>query len=224
MHVHIAPVGFSKEPILKVISMIHGIDSLFLLHTTNDDSKRTAEEIRDTFSCMIPQISLRTIPFSDFMGIVSAIYGIYDETNCRDVSYSVNITGGTNLMAAATCYSSYYIRAKIYYSLNSEGPIDSQVIEITAPKAVDVSGYRSMTKDILRYVFVCRNSGIPVTSTQIASKFGINKQKAGYHIKILVEDGLLEKYPYVNEKGIVDARKNSLRLTAQGVMIASTIN
>ena len=217
MHVHIAPVGFSKEPILKVISMIPGIDSLFLLHTANDDSRRTAEEIRDSVSCMIPRVSLRTIPFSDFMGIVSV------DTNGKDSEYSVNITGGTNLMAAATCYSSYYIRAKIYYSLNSEGPIDSQVIEITAPKAVDVSGYKGMTKDILRYVFDCRNSGDPVTSTQIASRFGINKQKVGYHVKILVEDGLLEKCPYINDKGVVDARKNSLRLTAQGVMIANTI-
>lgn len=223
MHVHIAPVGFSKEPILKVISMIPGIDSLFLLHTANDDSRRTAEEIRDSVSCMIPRVSLRTIPFSDFMGIVSVIYGIYEDTNGKDSEYSVNITGGTNLMAAATCYSSYYIRAKIYYSLNSEGPIDSQVIEITAPKAVDVSGYKGMTKDILRYVFDCRNSGNPVTSTQIASRFGINKQKVGYHVKILVDDGLLEKCPYINEKGVVDARKNSLRLTAQGVMIANTI-
>lgn len=223
MHVHIAPVGSSKEPILKVISMIPGIDSLFLLHTANDDSRRTAEKIRDSVSCMIPRVSLRTIPFSDFMGIVSVIYGIYEDTNGKDSEYSVNITGGTNLMAAATCYSSYYIRAKIYYSLNSEGPIDSQVIEITAPKAVDVSGYKGMTKDILRCVFDCRNSGDPVTSTQIASRFGINKQKVGYHVKILVEDGLLEKCPYINDKGVVDARKNSLRLTAQGVMIANTI-
>lgn len=222
MHVHIAPVGFTREPILKVISVLPGIDALYLLHTDGDVSHATAEAIRDTVSCMIPRVELRVIPFSDFMGIVSVIYGIYEGTKGRDTRYSVNITGGTNLMAAATCYSSYYIRAKIYYSLNGPGPIDDQVIEITAPKAVDVSGYKDLTKDILRYVLRCRNEGVQVTNTDVASAFGINKQKAGYHIRILVEDGLLEKDSF-SERGRVDGRKNALVLTAQGVMIANTI-
>ena len=223
MHIHIAPVGFTKEPILKVISKVSGIDSLFLLHTSNDESRKTAEEVRETLSCMIPSIELRIIPFSDFFGIVSTIYGIYDDTKGKDVEYSVNITAGTNLMAAATCYSSYYIRARIYYSLNTTGPIDQQVLEITAPKAVDVSGYKDLTKDILRFILDCRNSDSPVTNSSIAAKFGINKQKAGYHVKILTDDGLVEKCQFMNQNGCIDARKNSLRLTPQGVMIASSL-
>ena len=224
MHVHIAPVGFSKEPIMKVISKVSGVDSLFLLHTSNDESKNTAQDIRDALSSMIPSITLRTIPFSDFMAIVSSIYRIYEETKSNDTMYSVNITGGTNLMAAATCYSSYYIHAKIYYSLNSADlPIDQQVIEVNAPSAVDVSGYKDLTKDILRMLLKRRNDGISVTSTDIASMFGINKQKVGYHIRILVDDGLLMKTDYTLGDGKVDGRRNALVLTSQGVMIANTL-
>ena len=47
MHVHIAPVGFSRDPIMKVISKVSGIDRLFLLHTSDDGSRGTAEGIRD---------------------------------------------------------------------------------------------------------------------------------------------------------------------------------
>lgn len=224
MHVHIAPVGFSREPIMKVISKVSGIDRLFLLHTSDDGSRGTAEGIRDALSGMIPSITLRTIPFSDFMGIVSTIYGIYEGTKSNGTVYSVNITGGTNLMAAATCYSSYYIHARIYYSLNSANlPIDQQVIEVNAPSAVDVSGYKDLTKDILRLLLRRRNEGVPVTSTDIASTFGINKQKVGYHIRILVDDGLLTKTDYSLGDGRVDGRRNALVLTSQGVMIANTL-
>ena len=224
MHVHITPVGFSREPIMKVISKISGVDSLFLLHTSNSESRSTAEGIRDTLSSMIPSITLRTIPFSDFMGIVSTIYSIFEETNRGDTAYSVNITGGTNLMAAATCYSSYYIHARIYYSLNSADlPIDRQVIEVNAPAAVDVSGYKDLTKDILRLLLKRREDGVPVTNTDIARAFGINKQKAGYHIRILVDDGLLKKTDYSLEDGRIDGRRNDLVLTPQGVMIANTL-
>ena len=87
MHVHIAPVGFSKEPIMKVISKVSGVDSLFLLHTSNDESKNTAQDIRDALSSMIPSITLRTIPFSDFMAIVSSIYRIYEETKSKSITH-----------------------------------------------------------------------------------------------------------------------------------------
>ncbi len=223
LHIHITPVGFTKEPIMKVVSKLSGIDSLYLLHTAHEESQRTAEGIRDTLSCMIPSISLRIIPFSDFMGIVTTIYSIFEGTKGRDVEYSVNITAGTNLMAAATCYSAYYIRAKIYYSLNGDGPIDRQVIEITAPKTVDVSGYRDLTKEILRYILRCRDDGAVATGSDVAHQFGINKQKAGYHIRILVNDGLLKKSEYVGADGKVDGRRCALVLTSQGVMIANTL-
>lgn len=222
MHIHIAPVGFSREPVLKVISRLPGIDSLYLLHTDNPVSLDTARSIRDTVSCMIPSINLISIPFSDFMRIVATIYSIFEDTKAKDAEFSVNITGGTNLMAAAVCYSSYYIRAKIYYSLNSTDPIESQVIEINAPKAVDVSGYRDLTREILLYMLECRRSDVTVTNSDISSRFGINKQKAAYHVKILAHDGLLEKRAFV-EGGVPDARRNALVLTAQGVMIANTL-
>ena len=61
---------------------------------------------------MIPDVRLRVIPLLDFMGIVQVIYDIRDEMEGRDVEFSINITGGTNLIAAAAWYSSYYIRAQ----------------------------------------------------------------------------------------------------------------
>lgn len=223
MHVHIAAVGFSREPVLKVVRRVSGIDELYLLHTDSKESYETAIAVRGDLGCIIPEIRLVTIPFSDFMGIVSAVYRIYEDTRGKDVEYSVNITGGTNLMAAALCYSSYYIRAKIFYSLNSDEPISRQVIEINAPKAVDISSYRALTRDILRFILECNDRGEHVTNSIVADRFGINKQKAGYHIKILYEDGLLRKDAYVRDNRTTDNRMNELVLTPQGVMIARNL-
>lgn len=167
---------------------------------------------------------LRVIPFSDFMGIVQVIYDIYDEMKGRDVEFSINITGGTNLITAAACYSSYYIRAQIYYSLRGDDstPIDKQVIRVEAPKAIDVTKYKDLTKDILRYILDKTNAGTMVTKTMIATDFGITKQKVGYHTGILEDDGLIQQAEFKVD-GKVDNRRSELVITPQGVMVARNL-
>ena len=173
---------------------------------------------------MIPDVRLRVIPFSDFMGIVQVIYDIYDEMKGRDVEFSINITGGTNLITAAACYSSYYIRAQIYYSLRGDDstPIDKQVIRVEAPKAIDVTKYKDLTKDILRYILDKTNAGTMVTKTMIAADFDITKQKVGYHTGILEDDGLIQQAEFKVD-GKVDNRRSELVMTPQGVMVARNL-
>ena len=173
---------------------------------------------------MIPDVRLRVIPLLDFMGIVQVIYDIRDEMEGRDVEFSINITGGTNLIAAAACYSSYYIRAQIYYSVRGEegDPVESQVIRVEAPKAIDVTRYKDLTKDILSYILRMSNDHRQVTKTMIASEFGITKQKVGYHTGILEKDGLLRQVEFMNGDR-VDSRRSELVLTPQGVMVARNL-
>lgn len=224
LKVHIATVGSSREPILKVIRCIPGIDVLYLLHTSGGLSEESARGIGEWIRGMIPDVRLRMIPLLDFMGIVQVIYDIRDEMEGRDVEFSINITGGTNLIAAAACYSSYYIRAQIYYSVRGEegDPVESQVIRVEAPKAIDVSRYKELTRDILAYILRMSNENRQVTKTMIASEFGITKQKVGYHTGILEKDSLLKQVEYMNGDR-VDSRRSELVLTPQGVMVARNL-
>ena len=224
LKVHIATVGSSKEPIMKVIRCISGINVLYLLHTACGQSQESAEQISDWVTGMIPDVRLRTVPLLDFMGIVQVIYNIRDEMGPVEAEYSVNITGGTNLMAAAACYGSFYIRAQIYYSVKgTDGqPFDSQVIRVEAPKAVDVSRYKDLTKDILSFIHRQTESGERVTKTMIATEFKITKQKVGYHTGILEKDGLLVQSRFL-EGDKVDGRRSELSLTSQGVMVARNL-
>ena len=201
-----------------------GIDVLYLLHTAGGESQASAEHVRDWITAMIPDVRLRVIPFSDFMGIVQVIYDIYDEMKGRDVEFSINITGGTNLITAAACYSSYYIRAQIYYALRGEegSTVDQQIIKVEAPKAIDVEKYKPLTRDILKYILKNFNSKEQVSKSMIADEFGITKQKVGYHTGILEADGLVQQTEFKVE-GKVDNRRSQLVLTPQGVMVARNL-
>lgn len=197
---------------------------LYLLHTEGGESQASAEHVRDYIKAMIPDVRLRVIPFSDFMGIVRVIYDIYDGMKGKDVEFSINITGGTNLITAAACYSSYYIRAQIYYSLRGDGstPIDQQVIRVEAPKAIDVAKYKDLTRRILSYILDKTDDGCKVTKTMIASDFAITKQKVGYHTGILEDDGLIRQEA-LTVNGKVDNRSSELVLTPQGFMVARNL-
>ena len=207
-----------------MISRIPGIDVLYLLHTEGGGSQASAEHVRDWIITMIPDVRLRVIPFSDFMGIVQVIYDVYDEMKGKDVEFSINITGGTNLITAAACYSSYYIRAQIYYALRGEegSTIDEQIIRVEAPKAIDVEKYKDLTKKILKFILEMFNSDEPVTKSMIAEEFGITKQKVGYHTGILEDDGLIQQTEFKVD-GKVDNRRSQLVMTPQGVMVARNL-
>lgn len=224
MKIHIATIGTAREPVLKVVRCIPGIDVLYLLHTAGGESQQSAEFVRDAISPLIPDIRLREIPFSDFMGIVGVIYGIRDEWKGCDTKFSINITGGTNLIAAAACYSSYYIRAQVYYALRGDDsvPVERQVIMVDAPKAVDADSYKDLTRAILRYILDSNDEGALVTKTSIASRFTITKQKVGYHTGILEADGLIRQAPLIVD-GKEDRRTSRLELTPQGMMVARSI-
>lgn len=158
------------------------------------------------------------------MGIVQVIYDIYDEMKGKDVEFSINITGGTNLITAAACYSSYYIRAQIYYALRGEegSTVDQQIIRVEAPKAIDIDKYKSLTKDILKFILQASNAREQITKSIISEEFGITKQKVGYHTGILESDGLIRQSEF-RADGKVDNRKSQLLLTPQGVMVARNL-
>ena len=66
-------------------------------------SRLLAEKIEKDYEHSIRSIVTRRIPMFDFQGIVQNVFGIYQEERGPKVDFSVNITGGTNLMAAALC-------------------------------------------------------------------------------------------------------------------------
>lgn len=194
-------------------------------------SRDIAEKIEKSEQNKIPFIRLRRIPMFDFDGICDVISEIYKDEKGPDVEFSMNITGGTNLMAAATCYMSYYICAQMYYAGNQKAPISEQVDRIGQRTAVDIEKMHPMTKRILKIMYEETKNGNPITITEINGiDNNISIQKANYHTGLLKKMELIEDKAYIETKSInektvkkVNNRKAGLVITRLGAMIVAHI-
>lgn len=193
-------------------------------------SRMLAEKIEKDYEHSIRSIVTRRIPMFDFQGIVQNVFGIYQEERGPKVDFSVNITGGTNLMAAALCYVSYYIGAKIWYAGNMKGPISEQVKEVASPKAIDVDKMKPITKDFLKIIYDKTMKDEQVSLGEACAIRGkeITKQTATYQKKLLINLGLIKECDYIVMKTIdgvqvetVNKSKKCLKVTMNGAMIGA---
>lgn len=205
---------------------------------SNSDKRETingsldiAELIESTEENKIPAIMKKRIPLFDFDGICDVISQIYEDEKGPNVEFSMNITGGTNLMAAAMCYMSYYIHAQMYYAGNQKGPINDQVKPIGTRTAVDVEKMSTLTKDILKIMYEETKDGRPITISEIHDRNKkISVQKVNYHKELLRKMELIEESDYIETKFVkgkmvqkVNNRKTGLVITRLGAMIVAHI-
>lgn len=215
MHVHIATIGNRIEPVTKGINAISpGIDRLYLL--ASERFRESAERVADICRDLQITVEIRNVSGFDFQEIVNAISSIHDENDAKGVLFSINITGGTNLMAAAACSSAFFFGATIYYvKWDPEGSMADQLEEIPVPNVPNVSAIKGKTRDILIHILTETEAGRKVSNSDVSKMFDIQKQNSGYHLKVLETDGLI-----VRERDPADRRHNVLTLTQQGRLIA----
>ncbi len=225
MHIHIATVGEHSEPIKKAFNAIPGIDKVYLL--CGERYRSECERLKDFIENGMAKVNIVIVNGFDFNEIIQNIYRIYYEEHGRNVTFSINITGGTNLMAAAACSSAYFIGATIYYvSWDDSKSLAEQLITIPTPHTPNLDSLKPLTKDILKFIHGEINEGRIVTNAIISDHFGMGKQNIAYHIKRLKSEGLVEQ-----ERGVRSAAGDkllnnlvSVKLTDQGKLIACWLN
>ena len=224
MHIHIASTGGGIENILTGYNAVSGIDKLYLIYSTQ--RKHSAEDLQKIFTKMGTECILKGVSGFDFQEIVDTIYEIYGENvNAKNLRYTINITGGTNLMAAAVCSTAFFIKAEIYYVMFDrekhdkglpQDPIDERVKRIPTPKIPNVNGLGPMTREILEYIL--DNEGSDLTSVDVAKAFGYSRQALKHHTDILKKEGIIEV-----EKWSRNNRLSKITLTQEGRMVAGWI-
>lgn len=220
MHVHIAISGASPEPITKAFNTISGIDKVYILYSKKYQD--TAKKLESFIEEGMAEPNLVMITGFDFQEIVDRIYDIYEKESGKDVKFSINITGGTNLMAAAACSTAFFIGATIYYvQWDPELPVSKQLVEIPAPKTHNVNGLGEMTRKILGYISEEDRKGKAVTNSSISSRFDSTKQATAYHIRRLEHEKLITVERGLEMNGIMDNRQSRIVLTRQGRMISN---
>ena len=220
MHIHIAPMGESTQPVTKAFQAL-GFDKLYLLYS--EKLQKSIEYVTESLSSF--NVEVVPIPVSGFLfqEIVDAIYRIYESENGKGVSFSINITGGTNLMAAAACSCAFFIGATIYYVMNDDRPVKEQVKSIPTPKTPNLAALKPETRRILRFILKMVEEGGYATTAELKDEFNKSKQSLNYQINILRNEGLVENGEIIQSNGKVDRRCKSIVLTQQGRLVASWI-
>ncbi len=220
MHVHIAMMGEVTEPVTKAFHAL-GFDKLYLL--SNKKYQNSIDLVSSTMAMFNVDVEVRYISGFDFQEIVDTIYHAYEDENGKDVSFSINITGGTNLMAAAACSCAFFIGATIYYVLKGDGPVKDQVCQIPTPKTPNMAALKPESRNILRFILEETEGGRPVTTASLMDRFGRTKQSINHQMNILRSEGLIENADGLSPSGKPDKRYRTIILTRQGRLISSWI-
>lgn len=224
MHIHIASTGGRTENIQTGFNAVSSVDKLYLVYS--NQRKHSAEDLQKNFTKIGVECIIKGVSGFDFQEIVDVIYEIYGENvNEKNLRYTINITGGTNLMAAAICSTAFFINAEIYYVMYDrekekngipQDSVEERVKRIPVPKIPNVNGLRSATREILEYIL--DNDGPDLTSVKVADAFGYSRQALKHHTDILKKEGIIEI-----EKWTKNNRLSRISLTQEGRMVAGWI-
>lgn len=195
MGVHIALIGKTKEPVMVGYRLYGVVSRLYLLHSPNTEDfpfEDLALEAREDLKGIgFFEIELMKIDAFDMHSVIGAILSISKREQRDDLF--VNITGGTNLMAAAACTGAFIVGAKAYYVLDTRkmrgSAIDEALVELPIPRISLMDEVQGIQRDILRAIDL---RGGEVSNVALREELGIIPQKLGYHIKHLESKGLIE--------------------------------
>lgn len=219
MHVHIATIGGTVEPITKALNAIPGVDKVYLICSKKFND--VADEVMAVCKKMLIEPHKEIVSGFDFQEIVATISKIYGDEHGKGVKFSINITGGTNLMAAAACSCAFFIGATIYYvHWKKDEPMSNQLEIIPAPHTPNLSQITGKTREILFYIMEHESDEI-ITNKLISGYFAKEKQNSSYHLRKLEHEGLIQLERGVVLDGKMDKRMIGITLTNQGKLIAS---
>jgi len=223
MHIHIAFTGNSIESTLNVIRAV-AADKVYLMYGSLDADggyRKRAEETRSAVEAMGGKCEIRMVDIMDFLSIVDEIYNVYEENSKGPGdTFSVDITRGTNLMAAAACCTAFFTGAQVYYSHDATkmkySSLRDLLIEIPSPKIPNIQKMGDETIEILRYIEERSRANSPVINAEIGRRFDISTPTAKYHTDRLEEAGLIERLDPISKAKGGDGRAKPFQITREG--------
>jgi len=220
MDIHIALMGKAQEPVLKGI-LAYPVDKLYILHSSDSKEfkyEQAAQDIRKKLiTSGLNEVELVRISPFDMRDVLGSIIEIADREKSSNIF--VNITGGTNLMAAAACSAAFYISAKAYYVLDQTKlprgtSLKDQVIELPIPKVPYIRNLPKKQMDILAEL--SRKNGL-AKSGDLRIRLRLVPQTLSYNLKILESKGFIATSRGTSR----DKRELTVSLTESGRLAAS---
>ena len=216
MHIHIAILGDRTEPVTKGFGLIPGIDKVYLI--CSDKHPESALSVGVFLSGRNIEFVTIISDDSDFSRIADTVLRIaIREGPSGPHCYSMNVTGGTRLMALAACHSACSIDATVYLIQESNGQDPDSLLTIPTVKVL--GRYSGKGESILRFIHERTLNGGSVSNRDIETEFGMKKQQVSYYVRDLRESGLIttDSGVFDIERNTMNYRFNSIRLTEKGL-------
>lgn len=232
MSIHIALIGKTKEPVLFGFQQYSKISKMYLLHSP-DSPDFKFEELALSVKESLRNIGFRgVIPIKidafNMNSVINEIVRIAKKEHSNPIY--VNITGGTNLMAAAACVGAFIIGATAYYILdtrkNSSSDTENILVELPIP-SIPILG--SLQETQIRILKKIHSHEDKISNVKLRNEIGITPQKLSYHIKELERKGLLVsskgwEYKTTIQDKILTKKNNrisTIKLTNAGQLLAN---
>ena len=212
-NMHISTVGKSMEPVINGFRA-HSVDRQVLLHSSG--TADVARKIKERIEALVDRkiCELREVDPFDMNGIVGTILEVKNQFADSDIS--VNITGGTNIMASSALLACSMIGGHAYYvKENKTEPnlsLKELVIDIPMPR-VSINEIGDKQKKIIK--FLSTRKGRVDSASIIAESVGGSPQIIGYHLAELREKKLINIIP--------EGRRKIIILTNSGSLFANMI-
>ena len=213
MEVHIATVGLTKEPIFHGVNT-YPVDKLILLHSNDDKSKENSLEIAKVVKEMKIICEIQEVDAFDLENVMITIMDLHKK-HVQD-NLSINLTGGTKVMASAALLAGYILGVRVYYiqdgsiEKNKGKGIRELTIELPVPKT-NITDLEETQRNMLAYIYQ-EKGYLERANTAIHEALKISKQNASYHLKQLVEKELISL--------TIDGRNKIVKLTNTGKLFA----
>lgn len=217
MEIHIATVGLTKEPIFHGVNA-YPIDKLILIHSNDDKSKENSQEIASAIKELKIECEIVEVDAFDLEDVLITIMDIHRKY--AQELLSINLTGGTKVMASAALLAGYILGLRVYYILdgsigkNKSKSIKELTIELPVPR-VNIHDLEKTQKEILSFIFK-EGGRLEKANTVLHEEIKITKQNASYHLKQLTKKDLISL--------TIDGRNKIVNLTNTGKLFARIVS
>ena len=236
MPIHIAPIGEHTEHVIEwlrdpVMTNIGALTKIYLIHSKKGkiDFPRKAKDLDKKIKSnyagveVIKRVIGNPLHIDDTLEeIIKIIYDELEDESIINKEIAINVTGGTNAMAAAAILAATMRGTKAYYVLDRRmNPRQKSYVEELPVPSIGVAEMNTNAKKVLGLIDDASKEKLPITNQDILREMGWgekirnndipgmrNRQKGATTlasiVKNLEKDGYITIIKEVIEKRNVD--------------------
>ena len=187
MPIHIAPIGEHTEHVIEwlrdpVMTNIGALTKIYLIHSKKGkiDFPRKAKDLEKKIKSNYAEVEVvkrvigNPLHIDDTLEeIIKIIYDELEDESIINKEIAINVTGGTNAMAAAAILAATMRGTKAYYVLDRRmNPRQKSYVEELPVPSIGVAEMNTNAKKVLDLIDDASKEKLPITNQDILIEMG----------------------------------------------------